>query len=75
MLIQQFPHHIFWNYAIDADLPERIVAEQVVQYGDLPDIALLCKTCSVKVIREVIAQLINTGRWKKRVYVIERLFL
>ncbi len=67
MHIQSFPYYLFWNYAINADLPESIVLKQVIQYGDLPDIALLCRTCSAKVIRAAIKQMDNSGMWQKRV--------
>ncbi len=46
MQINNYPKYIFWNYADDADLPENIVAEQVLSYGDIEDISLAFKQIS-----------------------------
>jgi hypothetical protein len=52
-----FPHNYFWSYRPDADLPEEIVAEKILIYGDISDIVQLEKLLG----REWLA-----GTWQKR---------
>jgi hypothetical protein len=34
MNISVFPKHIFWAWQENADLPDEVIAEQVILYGD-----------------------------------------
>jgi hypothetical protein len=52
-----FPHDYFWSYRPDADLPEEIVAEKILVYGDISAIVQLEKLLG----RDRLA-----GTWKKR---------
>ncbi|MDP3641655.1 MAG: hypothetical protein Q8S54_00535 [Bacteroidota bacterium] len=38
MQITPFPKHIFWQYKPDADLPDMVVLENLLLYGDLDEI-------------------------------------
>jgi hypothetical protein len=52
-----FPHDYFWSYRSDADLPEEIVAEKILVYGDISAIVQLEKMLGRKRL---------AGTWKKR---------
>ena len=75
MQIQGFSKHIFWNYATNIDLPESIVAEQVILYGEIEDIVLLFKNTPRESILSAVTKIKITDRWKKRVNFIEKVFL
>lgn len=46
MQIAPFPKHIFWQYKPDADLPDMVVLESLLSYGDLDDILKIHMTDS-----------------------------
>ena len=75
MKITAFPHHLFWSYKTTADLPEELVAEQIILYGDLDDIFRLSDIVSKDVIDAVNQNIIATGRWKKRTYFVNKIIL
>lgn len=75
MQISAFPRHIFWSYAPQADLPEEIVAEQVILYGDLTDIFRLQDLVSKANIAKANQKIEAKGRWLKRVHFINKVIL
>ena len=75
MKIALFPKHIFWSYDPTADLPEELVAEQVILYGDLDDLFILSRNVSSVIIAKVNQKILSSGRWKKRCYFIEKVIL
>lgn len=48
MQITPFPEHIFRQYKPDADLPDMLVLESLLSYGDLHDILKIHMTDSFK---------------------------
>lgn len=75
MKITAFPHHLFWSYSTSADLPEELVAEQVILYGDLDDIFRLSDMVSKDVINAANQKIMVLGRWKKRTYFVSKIIL
>lgn len=75
MLIENFPKHIFWSYKPDSELPEEVVAEQVLLYGDVEDMFLLLKLLGEEKISKVKNRIEASGRWQKRVYFISNVLL
>jgi len=75
MLTSNYPHYIFWSYAPSADLPEEIIAEQVILYGDLEDIFRVCKELPRELIQKTTDKIAHNGRWKKRVNFMNKIIL
>jgi hypothetical protein len=73
--ITGFPHHLFWSYTLQADLPEELVVEQVILYGDLDDLFRLADMVSNEVIATVNQKIIARGRWQKRSYFVNKVIL
>ena len=73
MLINRFSKHIFWSYNKDADLPDRIIIEQVSIYGEIKDLIKLSKIYTKKQITESLQTLKN--KYKKRINFIEKVIL
>ncbi|MDP1622225.1 MAG: hypothetical protein Q8M08_07785 [Bacteroidales bacterium] len=75
MEIKVFPGYLFWSYSQKADLPEELVAEHVILYGDLEDIFRLSDLVSHDIIAKVNQEIFNSGRWPKRSYFIKKVIL
>ena len=75
MNIALFPKHLFWSYHPQADLPDEVVAEQVILYGDLDDLFRLSNHVSSVIISRVNKKISLRGRWKKRCYFVEKVIL
>ena len=75
MKTTEFPRYIFWSYSKDADLPEQIVAEQVILYGDLDDLFRLSTLIPKETITAVNQKIQATGRWEKRTHFINKIIL
>jgi len=75
MKINMYPEYIFWSYKKDADLSVKIVARQVILYGDIEDIQLLFKIVSKKVIETVLNDLERNFKNGKRITFIREIFL
>ena len=75
MKIDKFPKYIFWSYKENADLPESIVTEHVIKYGDIKDIILLTEIVNREIILKVIKKLSNTNKAKKRINFLEKVIL
>lgn len=71
MQISQFPKHIFWQYKPEADLPDLIVLENLLLFGDLDDLLKVPRLFSSKQIAEVQKKIGAGKRWKKRAFFIQ----
>ena len=71
MHIAQFPKYIFWQYKPEADLPDMVVLENVLLYGDLDDLLKIPDRFSQQQITEVQKNIEASGRWKKRAFFIK----
>jgi hypothetical protein len=75
MKIKQFPHYIFWSYSPQADLPEELIAEQVILYGDLDDLFRLSDMVSDDIIAAACLKIMAKGRWEKRCHFVNKVIL
>ncbi len=75
MQIAQFPKHIFWQYKPEADLPEAVVLEHLLLYGDLEDLLNVTRSFTHKQIKEIQKKIKASERWKKRAFFIEKILL
>jgi len=75
MNISTFPKHLFWSYSNDADIPEEVVAEQVIRYGDLEDLFQLSALVSSDVIAGVNRRIASQGHWLKRCNFVDKIIL
>ncbi|MCX6270752.1 MAG: hypothetical protein NTU44_05950 [Bacteroidetes bacterium] len=75
MKIDAFPHYIFWSYNKTADLPEDLVTEQVLLYGDLDDLFRLSDLVSPEVIAAANDKISAKGHWLKRVNFVNKVIL
>jgi len=75
MQITSFPRHIFWQYKPDADLPDQVILENLLRYGDLDDLLQVPKFFSPSQIAEVQRKIGIGNRWKKRAFFIKKILL
>ena len=75
MKIAEFPHHLFWSYNSQADLPDDLVAEQVILYGDLDDLFHLSDLVSHDIIDAVNRKIMTKKRWQKRTHFVNKVIL
>lgn len=75
MKIGRFPHHLFWSYSSQADLPEELVAEQVILYGDLDDLFRLSDMVSKDIIAAANKKISGQERWQKRTHFVNKVIL
>ncbi len=75
MKINEFPHHIFWNYKKDADLPIEVVTKNIFLYGDVQDMVKVCSMVERKDLQISISKLEKSDRYKKRVNFIKKVLL
>jgi len=75
MQINNFPSHIFWSYKPDANLPDELVAEQVLLHGDIEDMLLLLRLMDEEKIIRATNKIEASGRWIKRVNFINKVLL
>ena len=75
MQITQYPKHIFWEYKPEADLPDLVVLEKMLLYGDLDDLLFLPHHFSPDQIKLVLKNMEAGGRWKKRAFFIKKIVL
>jgi len=75
MEISTFPHYIFWSYNVHADLPDDVVAEQVLLYGDLDDLFRLSALLPTKTIAKANSKIKASGHWLKRTYFVDKIIL
>ena len=75
MQISRFPKFIFWQYKPDADLPDMVVLENLLLYGDLDDLLSIPRLFSNQQIAEVQKRIDASKRWKKRAFFIKNILL
>lgn len=75
MLISQFPKHIFWQYKPDADLPDLVVLENLLLYGDLDDLLMIPHIFPLQQIKVVQKRIEASRKWKKRLFFIKKILL
>jgi len=75
MQIAQFPKHIFWQYKPNADLPDMVVLENLLMYGDLDDLLKIPHLFSERQIIEVKEKIDAGSKWKKRAFFIQKILL
>ena len=75
MRIAPFPKYIFWHYKPEADLPDLVVLENLLLYGDLDDLLKIPTFFSRQQIVEVQKKIELSGRWKKRAFFIQKVIL
>jgi hypothetical protein len=75
MKITNFSSYIFWSYSSDADLPDNLIARQVILYGDLKDIYKLSELINRDVIAMVNTELCKENKYSKRCNLVQKLIL
>ena len=75
MKITQFPKYIFWQYKPEADLPDLVVLENLLLYGDLEDLLKIPQLYSIPQIKVVHVTIEASRRWKKRAFFIQKILL
>ena len=75
MQISAFPKHIFWQYKPEADLPDLVVLENSLLYGDLDDLLTIPQLFSRQQIAEVQKKIEAGNKWKKRAFFIDKILL
>ena len=75
MKIAQFPKYIFWQYKAEADLPDLVVLENLLLYGDLDDLLKVPQLFSIPQIKVVHENIEASRRWKKRAFFIQKILL
>lgn len=75
MKISSFPKHIFWQYKPDADLPRRVVLENLLLYGELDDLLKVPQQFDVSEITSVYKKFENDKKWLKRVFFIKNILI
>ncbi len=75
MDITPFSKHIFWSWKHDADLPENLVIQQVIAYGEISDFRLLSKLIPKQNIIEAIEKWRNKDQYKKHIHFLKQVFL
>lgn len=75
MDITPFSKHIFWSWKSDADLPENLVVQQVISYGEISDFRLICKLLPPEKINEAIEKWKNKDKYTKQINFMRQVFL
>lgn len=75
MNITPFSKHIFWSWKPDADLPDNVVIQQVIAYGEISDFRLLCKFVPHEKISEAIENWKSRDKYKKHINFLKQMFL
>lgn len=73
--ISPFSKHIFWSWKPGADLPETLVIQQVIAYGEISDLRLLSKLLPPQAVNEAIGKWKSKDRNKKRINLLKQVFL
>jgi hypothetical protein len=70
-------HNLLWSYDPQQVqfLPENIIIEQTLRYGDVPQLRLLFETIDIKIIQKVWEQhLLPQPQYKKMNYYLAKLY-
>jgi hypothetical protein len=73
MKISGFSGYPFWSYKKDADLPEEIIIQQIVLYGEIKDMIRLTQLFSKEQINRIISRLSESGKkYIKRIHFFQK---
>jgi len=75
MLIKNYSKQAFWNYKKDADLPQEIVCERVILYGEIEDMISLVKSADRDLLLEVLDELNKANRYRKRINFFKKVIM
>lgn len=75
MKIDPSIRHLFWMYNPGSDLPEEVIVDQIIRYGDLPDLFRLQENHSPETIEKALRQLSGQVRWQRRINFINKIIL
>lgn len=75
MQIDKFSKYILWSYKKNADLPESIIANNVILYGDIKDMVLLTELLDKEIIYKAIHKLSKLNKAKKRINFFSKVIL
>lgn len=68
MNISPFSKHIFWSWKSDADLPENLVIQQVIAYGEISDFRIISKLIPLQKINESIEKWKNKDKYEQHIF-------
>jgi len=75
MKIDPSIRHLFWMYRPGSDLPEEVIVDQIIRYGDLPELLRLQENHSLEMIEKAVRQITGQKRWQKRINFINKIIL
>lgn len=67
-----FSPHLFWSYQYGVELPISVIIKQVINYGEIEDLQMLCKKIPGNEIKKIIKTADFNG---KRVNFLEKILL
>ena len=70
-----FSKHIFWSWKSNADLPESIVVQQVIAYGEISDFRKLATLLPKQTIFATIDKWHNKQKYAKHIHFLKQVFL
>ncbi|MBN3036041.1 MAG: hypothetical protein JW861_10690 [Bacteroidales bacterium] len=70
-----FQRYIFSSYSRDADLPEVIIARQVILFGEFGDMILMTRRLDRALIQSVLNSLKQSNRFQKRINFVQKVIL
>jgi len=73
MNISNFSKHIFWSYKENVNLPDEVVIQQVITYGEIEDIVKMVKIYNKEKILTNLEKI--KKRYPKRYNFIKKVFL
>ena len=75
MNITPFSKYIFWSWEKDADLPENVVVQQVIAYGEISDFRKLATFLPKQKILDAIEKWPNKQTHAKHIHFLKQVFL
>lgn len=67
MLTSKFSKYLFWSYRQNADLPEEIVIQRVLAFGEIADLISLNDLVPGSKIEEVLKNWKEKEKYRKRI--------
>ena len=75
MNITPFSKHVFWSWKSNADLPENVVIQQVIAYGEISDFRQLTTLLPKQKIISAIENWQNKDKYAKHIHFMKQVFL
>ena len=69
-----FSKHIFWSWKDAANLPENIVVQQVIAYGEISDFRKLAALLPKQRILEAIEKWQNKAMYAKHIHFLKQVY-